>query len=113
MLHAGGVGAFGCPDPGRAVPWREPQLGVGQPFPQRELAQPGGKQRLERVGQRAAEQFHGAGVDQSAQQGAAAMPPQCGEVLERPVGLIELANAEGTQCFRCARQVAGRFRPGQ
>ena len=62
---------------------------VGQAFAQRELAQPRRQQRLERVGQRAAEQLHRAGVDQAAQQRAAAVPPQGGEVLERLVGLVD------------------------
>ena len=55
---------------------REPLLGVGQALAQRELAQPRIQQRLERMRQRAAEQFDGAGVDQLAQQRAAAVPPQ-------------------------------------
>ncbi len=40
------------------------------------------------------------GVDQLAQQRAAAVAPQRGELLERPVGLGVLANAELAQRFR-------------
>ena len=99
VFHARRVGALGRPDAGRRV--REPLPRVGQALAQRELAQPRIQQRLERMRQRAAEQFDGAGVDQLAQQRAAAVPPQRGEVVERPLGLGVLANSEGAQRFRC------------
>ena len=91
-FHARRVGALRRPDTGRRV--REPLPGIGQALAQRELAQPRVQQRLERVRQRAAEQFDGAGVDQLAQQRAAAVAPQRGEILERALGLGVLANAE-------------------
>ncbi len=80
-FHAGRVRALRRPDARRRV--REPLLGVGQTLAQRELAQPRIEQRLERMRQRAAEQFDGVGVDQLAQQRAAAVPPQRRELVER------------------------------
>ena len=51
----------------------EALLRVGEALAQRELAQPRVQQRLERVGQRTAEQLDRAGVDQFAQQRAGAV----------------------------------------
>lgn len=73
---------------------------VGKPFAQRELAQPRVQQRLERVRQRSAEQLDGVSVDQLAQQGARAVPPQRGELVELTIGFGDLANAELPQWFR-------------
>ena len=84
-FHAGGVCAFRRPDAGRRV--REPLVGVGQTFAQRELAQSRVQQRLEGMRQRPAEQLDGVAVDQLAQQRAAAVLPQRGELVELTVGL--------------------------
>lgn len=73
---------------------RHPQPCVGQTFAQRELPQPRIQQRLERVGQWAAEQLDRAGVDQGAQQRACAMAPGGGEVVKRLIGLGALAGSE-------------------
>ena len=97
-LHAGGVGAFGCPDAAGGV--REPGAGVGQALAQRELAQPGVEQRLERMRQRAAEQFDGARADELPQHRAAAVLPVLGKFGERRAGLLVFVNTEGAQRFR-------------
>ena len=83
---------------------REPLTGVGQALAQRELAQPRIEQRLERVRQRAAEQFDGAGVDQLAQQRTAAVPPQRRELVECAARLGVLANPERAQRFRLTQR---------
>ena len=82
---------------------RQPLPGVGQTLAQREIPQPRVQQRLERVGQRAAEQFDRARVDQLAQQRAAAVPPERAEVVERLPGFGVFANPERAQRFRCER----------
>lgn len=80
----------------------QPQLSIGEAFAQRELAQPRCQQRLERVGKWATEQLHRAGVDQAAQQWAAAVPPPRGEVVERASCIGTFANPKGPQRLRCA-----------
>jgi len=79
---------------------REPGAGVGQALAQRELAQPGVEQRLERMRQRAAEQFDGARADELPQHRAAAVLPVLGEFRERRAGLLVFVNTEGAQRFR-------------
>ena len=90
----------------RSGVWANALPRVGQALAQRELAQPRVEQRLERVGQRAAEQFDGVGVDQLAQQRAGAVPPERLEVVERLLGLGVLANAEGRATTRVDRMPA-------
>ena len=75
----------------------EALLGVGQPLAQRELAQSGVQQRLERMRQRAAEQFDGAGVEQLTQQRAAPVLPQRSELVKLATGFGLLANPELSQ----------------
>ena len=86
-------------DVGEALP------GVGEALAQGELAQPRVQQRLERMRQRTAEQFDRLGVDELAQQRAAAVAPVRREVVERPTGFLVFANTERAQRFRC--RVAG------
>ncbi len=83
----------------------EPVLGVGQALAQRELAQPRVQQGLERVGQRATEQFDGAGVDELTQQWAGTVGPQRGEFVEGALGRFELMNAELAHGFWGANAV--------
>ncbi len=57
--------------------------------------------------QRSAEQLDGVGVDQLAQQRAAAVAPQRREVVERPVGLGVLANPKAASFRRRRRRRRG------
>ena len=99
VLHPRRVCALGRPDAARRV--GEPLARVGEAFAERELPQPRIQQRLERVRQRAAEQFDGVRVDQLPQQRAAAVAPRRGELVERTAGLVVLANSERAHGFRC------------
>lgn len=92
-LHAGRVTAFGRPDPGRGVAPAQP--GVGEPFGELELAQPGIEQRLERMRQRAAEQLDRLGVDQLPPHRCGAVAPVLFELRQRGRGQPVLMAAEG------------------
>ena len=83
-LHPGRVAAFGCPDPRRALCPNAP-LGVGEALAELERAQPRMEQRLERMGQRSAEELDGVGVDEPAQHRRAAVRPALLKVGLAPV----------------------------
>ena len=76
---------------------------IGQSLTEGELAQARIQQWLERMGQWAAEEFHGAGIDEFAQQRTGAVTPQHGEILQGPRGLGVFAASEPPQRLRIGR----------
>ena len=73
-------------------------MGVEQSFSEREGAESGIEQRLERVRQRAAQQFYGSGVDQRSKDRGPAVPPPGLESIERGGGTSVFPNGQVAVC---------------
>ena len=84
LFHTRRVAALRRPNPGGPRP--DPQRRVGQAGVQCELAHPRVQQRLERVGQRPAEQLDRRIVDQRTKDGGEAVPPAGAQLLGRADG---------------------------
>lgn len=79
----------------------ESRSGVGEPLAQREFTQARMQQRLERVGQRPAQQLDDLTVDQLPQHRAGTVAPVRIELDKLPLGFGMLTGSEAAQCFRC------------